>query len=80
MDYREWIKVKDKVTVTSPEEKRYLQITNMDGDVNYFDQLLNNRCATARQILTCSDSMIKNKFVKYLEMIEQEIKNILVLE
>ncbi len=80
MDYREWIKVKDQVIVTSPEEERYLQITDMDGDVNYFDQLLSNRCATARQILTCSDPMIKDKFVKYLEMIEQEIKKALILE
>ncbi len=80
MDYREWIKVKDQVIVTSPEEERYLQITDMNGDVNYFDQLLSNRCATARQILTCSDPMIKDKFVKYLEMIEQEIKKALILE
>lgn len=80
MNYREWIKIKDQVVVTSPEEERYLQITGMGGDVNYFEQLLDNRCATARQILTCNDPVMKDKFVKYFKMIEQEIKNALILE
>lgn len=80
MDYEEWFKVKDQIVVTSPEEERYLQITNMDGDVNYFDQLLNSRVATARQILICNDPMIKEKYVRYLKMLEKDIKRILVLE
>jgi hypothetical protein len=80
MTYKEWWGIKDQVSVKSPEEKRILKLAELDIESNYFDQLLNNRSATARQVFVCNDPMIKEKFVKYLEMIENEIKKALILE
>lgn len=43
-------------------------------------ELLYNRRATVEQLKITTDKLLSEKYVKYLEMIENEIKKALILE
>jgi len=67
---------------SSFKPKRYSKIAVYSGgDLRHVQELLYHRMHTARQILEHSISEeTRELFVKYLEMIESEIKKALILE
>ena len=64
-----------------PTKERYKKIAVSSNDLRHIQELLYHRMHTARKILEHNtDNPMRDMFVKYLEMIEQEIKNALILE
>ena len=64
-----------------PTKERYKKIAVSSNDLRHIQELLYHRMHTARKILEhgVSDNT-RELHVKYLEMIEQEIKKALILE
>lgn len=64
-----------------PTKERYKKIAVQSNDLRHIQELLYHRMHTARKILEHGVSEeTRDLFVKYLEMIEQEIKKALILE
>lgn len=61
--------------------ERYQAISKIEPSIDKLPELLYHRMHTARKILEHNtDNPMRDMLVKYLEMIEQEIKNALILE
>jgi len=61
--------------------ERYKKIAVSSNDLRHIQELLYHRMHTARKILEYGVSdETRELHIKYLEMIEQEIKNSLILE
>lgn len=61
--------------------KRYQDISKVEPSIDKLPELLYHRMYTARKILEHNtDDPVRDMLVKYFEMIEQEIKNALILE
>ncbi len=61
--------------------ERYNSIAKVEPSIDKLPELLYHRMHTARKILEHNtDNPMREMFLKYLEMIEQEIKNALILE
>lgn len=65
----------------TPTKERYKKIAVSSNDLRHIQELLYHRMHTARKILEHNtDNPMREMFVKYLEMIEQQIKKALILE
>lgn len=72
---------KHPIIAMGSEGMRYSSIAASFPNLERLQELLYHRMHTARKILEHNtDNPMRDKFVKYLEMIEQEIKNALILE
>lgn len=62
-------------------KERYQAIAKIEPSISRLPELLYHRMHTARKILEHNtDNSVREMLVKYLEMIEQEIKKALILE
>ena len=67
--------------IQSNIKKQYQAITKIEPSISRLPELLYHRMHTARKILEHNtDNPVREMLVKYLKMIEQEIKKALILE
>ena len=67
--------------IQSNIKKQYQAIAEIEPSISRLPKLLYHRMHTARKILEYNtDNPARKMLVKYLEMIEQEIKKALILE
>ena len=68
-------------TPLTPTGERYNSIAKVEPSLRHVQDLLYHRMHTARKILEHNtNNPMRDMFVKYLEMIENEIKKALILE
>ena len=68
-------------SIIDPDYLRYRNISVSEANLNRLQELLDHRMHTARKILERGISEeTRDLYVKYLEMIESEIKKALILE
>lgn len=80
-EYNDWIQGKHRLAPLDLLEKRCSHMIAFDTDLKFVRELLKNRRETARKVLACTEGgIMRESYVKYLEMIEQEIKKALILE
>ena len=80
-EYIDWIQGKHRLAPLDLTETRCSHITTFDTDFNFLKELLKVRRENARKVLACTEGgIMRESYVKYLEMIEGEIKKALILE
>ena len=79
-EYAAWLTGKNRLVI-KPEKDRHTSIAKLNPDLHFISELLICRRATAMELLKYKEEgIMRESYMKYLEMIEQEIKTILVLE